>query len=66
MNKNKEKFFDKYSDLNHENYKLELLWSQKIIHGKLHRIRSNLTKIIWIIVASMVIFIISVLLYNLN
>ena len=50
MHKSKQRFLEKHSDLSNEDYKLEMLYAQKIIHGKLHRIRSNLTKILWLMV----------------
>lgn len=54
MEKNKQHFFNKYSELSDKNYKLELLWSQKIIHGKLHKIRTNVTFIKWLLVVFLI------------
>jgi len=45
---NKQRFFENNRDLSNDDYKLEMLYAQKIIHGKLHRIRSNLTKILMV------------------
>ena len=60
MEKSKQKFFKKYDDLSDQDYRLELLWSQKIIHGKLHRIRKNLTRVNWIVAIFIIIFILSI------
>ncbi len=42
--KHKQKFFKKYDTITDKDYKLEMLWSQRIIQGKLHRIRLNITR----------------------
>jgi hypothetical protein len=64
MDKNKLKFFEKYDNISDKIYKLEVLWSQRIIQGKLHRIRKNLTRIFWVLVAFLIVFILSVLLFR--
>jgi len=64
MDKNKQKFFKKYDNISDKNYKLEALWSQRIIQGKLHRIRKDLTRIFWILIAFLMVFILSVLLFR--
>jgi len=61
VHKSKQRFFEKHSDLSNEDYKLEMLYAQKIIHGKLHRIRSNLTKILWSMVVLIGVCILSVI-----
>lgn len=54
MNHNgKENFFSKYRGLTEEEYNLEMLYAQKIIHGKLHKIRTNINVIKWLL-ASMI------------
>lgn len=60
MEKSKQNFFKKYEDLSDQDYRLELLWSQKIIQSKLHRIRKNLTRINWIVATFIIIFILSI------
>jgi len=60
---NKQRFFENNRDLSNDDYKLEMLYAQKIIHGKLHRIRSNLTKILWSIVILIGVCVIAVILY---
>jgi len=52
---NKEKFFEKHKEISEGDFRLELLWSQKIIHGKLHRIRKNLTRIVWITMIAVIV-----------
>jgi len=64
MDKNKQKFFEKYDNISDNNYKLEALWSQRIIQGKFHRIRKNLTRIFWVLIAFLIVFIVSVLLFR--
>ena len=59
--KHKQKFFEKYDSITDKDYKLELLWSQRIIQGKLHRIRKNVSRIFWVLIAFMIVFILSVL-----
>jgi len=66
MEKNKQNFFEKYDKLNEKDFRLELLWSQKITHGKLHRIRKNLTRIFWVCVTLLMAFILTVLLFRGN
>ena len=61
MDKNKKKFFEKYDNISDNNYRLEMLWSQRIIQGKLHRIRKNITRIFWGLIAFVIVFILSVL-----
>ena len=63
MHHNKQRFFENNRDLSNDDYKLEMLYAQKIIYGKLHRIRSNLTKILWSIVILIGVCVIAVILY---
>jgi len=62
--KHKQKFFEKYDTITDKDYKLEILWSQRIIQGKLHRIRKNLTRIFWVLSAFLIVFTLSVLLFR--
>ena len=59
--KHKQKFFEKYDKISDKDYRLEMLWSQRIIQGKLHRIRKNVSRIFWVLIAFMIVFILSVL-----
>lgn len=59
MSKKKEVFFEEHRELNDENYKLELLYSQQIISNKLERVRSNLSFIVWVIVISIILAIVA-------
>ena len=61
MGKHKQKFFEKYDNITDKDYKLEMLWSQRIIQGKLHRIRKNVSRIFWVLIAFVFVFILSVL-----
>ncbi len=47
--KHKQNFFKKYNKITEQEYKLEMLWSQRIIQGKMHRIRVNITRLIFIV-----------------
>ena len=60
--KHKQKFFEKYDTITDKDYKLEMLWSQRIIQGKLHRIRLNITRILWTVAIFIVIGILGVIL----
>ena len=59
--KHKQKFFEKHDNITDKDYKLEMLWSQRIIQGKLHRIRKNVWRIFWVLITFMIVFILSVL-----
>ena len=48
-NKHKQNFFKKYNKITEQEYKLEMLWSQRIIQGKMHRIRVNITRLIFVV-----------------
>ena len=60
--KHKQKFFKKYDTITDKDYKLEMLWSQRIIQGKLHRIRLNITRILWTVAIFIVIGILGIIL----
>ena len=60
--KHKQKFFEKYDTITDKDYKLEMLWSQRIIQGKIHRIRLNITRILWTVAIFIVIGILGVIL----
>ncbi|MDX5585348.1 MAG: hypothetical protein QNK20_10590 [Aureibaculum sp.] len=60
--KHKQKFFEKYDTITDKDYKLEMLWSQRIIQGKLHRIRLNITRILWTVAIFIVIGILGIIL----
>jgi hypothetical protein len=47
--KHKQNFFKKYNKITELEYKLEMLWSQRIIQGKMHRIRVNITRLILVV-----------------
>ena len=47
--KHKQNFFKKYNKITEQEYKLEMLWSQRIIQGKMHRIRVNITRLIFVL-----------------
>jgi len=59
--KHKLKFFKKYDKISDNDYNLEMLWSQRIIQGKLRRIRLNLTRIFWSLVVLITLSIIGML-----
>jgi len=59
--KHKQNFFEKHDEISDNDYKLEMLWAQKIIHGKLRRIRLNLTRIFWSLVVIIFLTIIGML-----
>lgn len=60
--KHKQKFFKKYDTITDKDYKLEMLWSQRIIQGKLHRIRLNITRTLWTVAIFIVIGILGIIL----
>lgn len=60
--KHKQKFFKKYDKISDNDYKLEMLWSQRIIQGKLHRIRLNITRVLWTVAFFIVIMILGIIL----
>ena len=66
MEKHKQKFFEKYNNLNEKDFRLELLWSQKVTHGKLHKIRKNISRIFWTLIALFIVFVMSVLWLKFN
>jgi hypothetical protein len=61
-NNHKQNFFKKYNKITELEYKLEMLWSQRIIQGKMHRIRVNITRLIFVVSLLIIITLVGLLL----
>ncbi|QCX40129.1 hypothetical protein FF125_17370 [Aureibaculum algae] len=62
VSKSEASFNSKRTGITEEQFKLELLYAQQIKIDKLEKIRSNISKIVWVIAIMLILSILGVLL----